>query len=1055
MSEYVSLFDIVDAISAFGSCAIFVGAGVSASANIPTAAGIIAQLARTALGGAGVNDVPAWLSAQPFYDPDEPYASTLDAALPGQADRIRYFEGLIAGARPTPAHRDIARMCHRGFCHCVLSTNFDRLMEHAVCDVCGHMPCVLATDDLPLDTAPQTGRAKVWKLHGDYLYGDIRNLGHELQATRESMHRKLEMAAKHAPMIVAGYSGGDASVMDVMEELAADGSAFPGGIFWLTHRGLPVNGRVRDVLAASGGGALAVDGSNEFFEELLSSLPERRSARLPGFGAAPHRHQLAEERLEPEVKRRLPAAEASEFLALLRRQPELEGFCTTLAALDLLLAQYEERGELSGNLARTADRYVDTLAGAYLTPASSEPPSRRQQRENQLVALGLAEVHDGRPRADAPLLQTYLGALERGELLTQPGRISESLDDDRAYELMRMQVGMLPAATDVITEAINQAAGLPGTYGRAQPWPQRFYRAASLCGACAHVQPSLIERIVDLLTLEFDTENWPPRDAIRAIASIGTPAIDQMADYLLDAAQDTFAREDAAMVLGLIGNRRVITELLRKGRGLSPRDTKFVIYALGLTANPTAVAAIAELSSQAATSSQHVITDALAGLGYQGEPVRAGRQEENASPRPVLQRGEVLAQNCPGLPGTQTSHLVRSLYSTDGPAVLQAFGRFGWPPDGRTLSVTAKSLRDAGRLWEAEIVAAEALERYPMAVGLYHDLALVYSAQKRYLSARRYYSVALGLDPGYSDFYNDFAVTMMGLANWDAARYLLVRAITLDDGDYRPWFNLANVYLLARRTVTSEPAAVIPTADGATLRLFKIADLETANLRDARICLQQALHLNPQHEWARSTLLGICEATGEPPDEIPAQQELVSALHIGELELGGIYRESAWSDATVSALRRSAECRYRGDLAGALAAAEQASSLQPQSVDILETIAMLFAALHKTAEAATVFETALRMRPTDRDLLMNYSACLTAGGRHSEAVRAAQKAIAADPSRPGAWITLAQAYLAAGNQEDARDVLMEAVRLSPPYDWSLLHAAPMCKELQISAGLLW
>jgi len=1002
----------------------------------------------------GVNDLHAWLSAQPFFDPGEPYASTLNAALPGQADRIRYFERLIAGARPTPAHRDIARMCHRGFCHCVLSTNFDRLMEYAVCAVCGHMPCVLATDDLPLDTAPQTGRAKVWKLHGDYLYGDIRNLGHELQATRESMHRKLEMAAKHGPMIVAGYSGGDASVMDVMEKLAADRSAFPGGIFWLTHRGLPVNDRVREVLAASGGGILAVGGSNEFFEKLLSRLPERPAVRLPGFGEAPHLRQLARERIEPEVKRRLPEAEASEFLALLRRQPDLAGFCTTLAALDLLLAQYEERGELSGNLARIADRYVDTLAGAYLTPAGTEPPGRQQQRENQLVALGLAEVRDGRPRTSTLLLQTYLDALERGELLTQPSHIGESLDDDRACELMRMHVGMLPTATDVITEAVKQAAGQPGMGGRAQPWSQRFYRAASLCAACAHVQPSLIERIIDLLTLEFDTEKWPSQDAIRAIASIGTPAIDQMVGYLLDPAQDTFAREDAAKVLGLIGNRRVITELLRKGRGLSPHDTKFVIYALGLTANPIAIPAITELSSQVATSSQQIITDALAGLGYHGKPVRAGRQEENASLRPFLEPEEVLAQNCPNLPDRQASRMVCHLYSTGGPAALQALDRLGWPPDAGMLSVTAKSLRDAGRLWEAEIIAAESVERYPMAVGLYHDLALVYSAQQRYQSARRYYSVALGFEPDYSDFYNDFAATMMSLANWDAARYLLVRAIILDESDYRPWFNLANVYM-ASGSVTGEPSAAIPAADGTTSRTLTIVSPGPVNPRDVRICLQQALHLNPRHARTRSQLLSICAATGEPPDAIPAQEELLAALHIGEIEPGGFYRESAWSDPIVSAMKRSAECRYRGDLAGALAAAEEASSLQPKSVDILETIAMLLAALHKTAEAVTVFESALRIRPTDRDLLMSYSACLTAGGRHSEAVRAAQKAIAADPKRPGAWITLAKAYLAAGSQEDARDVLNEAVRLSPPYSWSLLHAAPMCKELQISGDLLW
>ena len=65
------------------------------------------------------------------------------------------------------------------------------------------------TDELTLSTAVKSRRAKILKLHGDYLYGNISNLGHELWATKESMARKLAMLSDAGPMIVAGYSGGD------------------------------------------------------------------------------------------------------------------------------------------------------------------------------------------------------------------------------------------------------------------------------------------------------------------------------------------------------------------------------------------------------------------------------------------------------------------------------------------------------------------------------------------------------------------------------------------------------------------------------------------------------------------------------------------------------------------------------------------------------------------------------------------------------------------------------------------------------------------------------
>ena len=219
-----TMHDVVNAIESSGRLNVFLGAGISRSAGIPLAGEIVSSLAEKlkakTTGQTDENQSSCeWLEKQAFYNRDNPYSSVLDATFPNRTKRAKYFESLVSRKLPSRAHLAIATLMERGIVPCVLTTNFDRLMEYSILRVCRQMPSVLLFDEVPIYLDVKSNRPKVLKLHGDYLFGNIRNLGYELYLVKESMHKKIELAARQGVLIVAGYSGADNSVMDVFEHL--------------------------------------------------------------------------------------------------------------------------------------------------------------------------------------------------------------------------------------------------------------------------------------------------------------------------------------------------------------------------------------------------------------------------------------------------------------------------------------------------------------------------------------------------------------------------------------------------------------------------------------------------------------------------------------------------------------------------------------------------------------------------------------------------------------------------------------------------------------------
>jgi hypothetical protein len=241
-----------------GNLMWLLGAGASAAAGIPTASDMIWEfkqqlyISQRRISPKSVADLsnPAVRSTLQSYidsaghfpssgDPDE-YAALFEAVWPNEMDRRSYIDAKITGAKPSYGHLALATLMRDGLTKLVWTTNFDPLIADAcakVFDGTGALTTIAL--DAP-DLASEAINAERWpieiKLHGDFRSRRLKNTSDELRQQDARLRHILIDESQRRGLIVIGFSGRDASVMEALEEAINGGSPFPNGLFWL-YRG--------------------------------------------------------------------------------------------------------------------------------------------------------------------------------------------------------------------------------------------------------------------------------------------------------------------------------------------------------------------------------------------------------------------------------------------------------------------------------------------------------------------------------------------------------------------------------------------------------------------------------------------------------------------------------------------------------------------------------------------------------------------------------------------------------------------------------------------------
>jgi len=118
----------------------------------------------------------------------------------------------------------------------------------------------------------------------------------------------------------------------------------------------------------------------------------------------------------------------------------------------------------------------------------------------------------------------------------------------------------------------------------------------------------------------------------------------------------------------------------------------------------------------------------------------------------------------------------------------------------------------------------------------------------------------------------------------------------------------------------------------------------------------------------------------------------------------------------------------------AVAEAERAIALEPNSADVIQVYAMILMYVGKQREAIPLFEEAFRLNPKPpNSYLRHYAANLRDLGLYEEAIAQVKRAVEKEPNDLLSFMVLTTCYSQAGREEEARAAAKEVLRINPKF----------------------
>lgn len=211
-----------------------------------------------------------------WFDPSNAYSSLFENRYELQRHRRLFVERQVADKTPSIGYAYLVKLIENGFFNTVFTTNFDDLLNEAFYRYSTLRPIVCAHDSSISGVTITSSRPKIIKLHGDYLYENIKTTLRETDSLESNMRMKFQEFAKDFGLIVIGYSGQDHSIMDILKYLVAQEDYFKNGIFWCIRKTdkEKISTELSKLLWMDKVFFVEIDGFDELLAELNKTLNE-------------------------------------------------------------------------------------------------------------------------------------------------------------------------------------------------------------------------------------------------------------------------------------------------------------------------------------------------------------------------------------------------------------------------------------------------------------------------------------------------------------------------------------------------------------------------------------------------------------------------------------------------------------------------------------------------------------------------------------------------------------------------------------------------------------
>ena len=257
-----------------GAYALFLGAGVSKAAGLPSGWDIVTDLLKKLATQNHVSDgknLEEWFREK--YGCPVGYSSALQELAKTQTERVGlmkpYFEPVgKERPQPTKAHYAIAKLAKNGYLKVILTTNFDRLLETALEEE-GITPQVIRFDDDIKGATPLVhSNLTVVKINGDYLDCRFRNTDDELESYSAEMSEYLRRIFDDFGLITCGWSAqwDRGGVVNIIR--SSDNFRYAS---YFSYVGELPDG-LRDIAQYRKGNTIPIEGADSFFSELYERV---------------------------------------------------------------------------------------------------------------------------------------------------------------------------------------------------------------------------------------------------------------------------------------------------------------------------------------------------------------------------------------------------------------------------------------------------------------------------------------------------------------------------------------------------------------------------------------------------------------------------------------------------------------------------------------------------------------------------------------------------------------------------------------------------------------
>jgi hypothetical protein len=159
-------------------------------------------------------------------------------------DRQQFIEHLIDKSEPKGAYLLLSHLIanEANLFSNIFTTNFDDLLNDSLVKYTDKKPRVYAHNEIAKYINVLSPRPNIIKLHGDFLFENIKNTTDETSSLWENMEVKLGEALNTLDIVVVGYNGADVSIMNALSKLKVKHNF---GLYWCGRDYNKLNWRVK------------------------------------------------------------------------------------------------------------------------------------------------------------------------------------------------------------------------------------------------------------------------------------------------------------------------------------------------------------------------------------------------------------------------------------------------------------------------------------------------------------------------------------------------------------------------------------------------------------------------------------------------------------------------------------------------------------------------------------------------------------------------------------------------------------------------------------------